>query len=49
MEDPVLYLQMAQHRNLFGDGMAGQRIASILMSYPATAKPYPEELTLKVA
>ncbi len=32
MEDPVAYRQMAQHRNLFGDGMAGQKIASILQS-----------------
>jgi UDP-N-acetylglucosamine 2-epimerase (non-hydrolysing) len=49
MEDQNLYLRMAQHRNLFGDGMAGQRIASILMSYASTAKTYPEEVPLKVA
>jgi UDP-N-acetylglucosamine 2-epimerase (non-hydrolysing) len=49
MEDTDLYLQMAQHRNLFGDGMAGQRVASVLMSYPAAAKPRPEEVPLKVA
>jgi UDP-N-acetylglucosamine 2-epimerase (non-hydrolysing) len=49
MEDTALYLKMAQHRNLFGDGMAGQRIASTLMSYPAIAKRDLEELPLKVA
>jgi UDP-N-acetylglucosamine 2-epimerase (non-hydrolysing) len=49
MEDTDLYLQMAQHRNLFGDGMAGQRVASALMSYPAAAKPRIEEVPLKVA
>jgi UDP-N-acetylglucosamine 2-epimerase (non-hydrolysing) len=49
MEDPELYLQMAQHRNLFGDGMAGQRIASILMSYPTAAMPQPEQLTMEAA
>jgi UDP-N-acetylglucosamine 2-epimerase (non-hydrolysing) len=49
MEDTDLYLQMAQHRNLFGDGMAGQRVASVLMSYPAAAKPRIEEVPLKVA
>jgi UDP-N-acetylglucosamine 2-epimerase (non-hydrolysing) len=49
MEDTALYLQMAQHRNLFGDGMAGQRVASVLMLYPAAAKPRIEEVPLKVA
>jgi UDP-N-acetylglucosamine 2-epimerase (non-hydrolysing) len=49
MEDTGLYLQMAQHRNLFGDGMAGQRVASVLMSYPAAAKQRTEEVPLKVA
>jgi UDP-N-acetylglucosamine 2-epimerase (non-hydrolysing) len=49
MEDTALYLQMAQQRNLFGDGMAGQRVASVLMSYPAAAKPRIEEVPLKVA
>lgn len=49
MEDTDLYLQMAQHRNLFGDGMAGQRVASVLMSYPPAAKPRIEEVPLKVA
>ena len=33
MEDSALYRRMAQHRDLFGDGMAGLRIASILKSY----------------
>jgi len=33
MEDSALYQRMAQHRDLFGDGMAGLRIASILKSY----------------
>jgi UDP-N-acetylglucosamine 2-epimerase (non-hydrolysing) len=49
MEDQELYLRMAQHRNLFGDGRAGQRIASILMSFAAAAKTQPEEVPLKVA
>jgi UDP-N-acetylglucosamine 2-epimerase (non-hydrolysing) len=33
MENPTLYQQMAQPKNLFGDGMAGPRIAKILQSY----------------
>jgi UDP-N-acetylglucosamine 2-epimerase (non-hydrolysing) len=39
MEDPILYHQMAQHRDLFGDGMAGQRIARILMSDSCVLSP----------
>ncbi len=39
MEDPILYHQMAQHRDLFGDGMAGQRIARILTSDPCALSP----------
>jgi UDP-N-acetylglucosamine 2-epimerase (non-hydrolysing) len=46
MEDPVLYQQMAQHRNLFGDGMAGQRIASILKSCQSAEAA---ELTMNAA
>jgi len=33
MKDSALYQRMAQNRDLFGDGMAGQRIVSILKSY----------------
>jgi UDP-N-acetylglucosamine 2-epimerase (non-hydrolysing) len=33
MEDSTRYRKMAQFRNLFGDGAAGQRIARILQSY----------------
>jgi UDP-N-acetylglucosamine 2-epimerase (non-hydrolysing) len=33
MESPKVYQEMAQHRNLFGDGMAGRRIASILQNW----------------
>lgn len=32
MEDPILYQAMARHRDLFGDGMAGERIVEILES-----------------
>jgi UDP-N-acetylglucosamine 2-epimerase (non-hydrolysing) len=32
MENPYVYQQMAKHRDLFGDGRAGKRIASILMA-----------------
>jgi UDP-N-acetylglucosamine 2-epimerase (non-hydrolysing) len=39
MEDSALYQRMAQNRNLFGDGMAGQRIASILNSYGSADAP----------
>jgi UDP-N-acetylglucosamine 2-epimerase (non-hydrolysing) len=47
MEDSVLYQRMAQHRDLFGDGMAGQRIAGILKSYgPADASA---DLTMNAA
>ncbi len=35
MEDPILYQRMAQHRDLFGDGKAGQRIAEILLLHPS--------------
>jgi UDP-N-acetylglucosamine 2-epimerase (non-hydrolysing) len=49
MEDRALYLRMAQHRDLFGDGMAGQKIASILMSYQSAVKRHPELLTMKAA
>jgi UDP-N-acetylglucosamine 2-epimerase len=31
MEDSFVYQRMAQHRDLFGDGNAGRRIAAILM------------------
>lgn len=41
MEDPALYLRMAQHRDLFGDGMAGQKIAGILSSHQAPLQHYP--------
>jgi UDP-N-acetylglucosamine 2-epimerase (non-hydrolysing) len=41
MEDSDLYLRMAQHRDLFGDGMAGQKIAAILGSYQAAVQRYP--------
>jgi UDP-N-acetylglucosamine 2-epimerase (non-hydrolysing) len=41
MEDSELYLRMAQHRDLFGDGMAGQKIAAILGSYQAAVQRYP--------
>jgi UDP-N-acetylglucosamine 2-epimerase (non-hydrolysing) len=33
MDDPIVYHRMAKHRNLFGDGLAGERIANILQSY----------------
>jgi UDP-N-acetylglucosamine 2-epimerase (non-hydrolysing) len=39
MEDSALYQRMAQHRNLFGDGMAGLRIATILKSYDSADAP----------
>ncbi len=35
MDDPVTYHQMAQHRNLFGDGQASKRIARILTDEPS--------------
>lgn len=35
MEDQFVYQRMAQHRNLFGDGNAGKRIAGILMAQGA--------------
>jgi UDP-N-acetylglucosamine 2-epimerase (non-hydrolysing) len=39
MEDSALYQRMAQHRNLFGDGMAGLRIATILKSHYSADAP----------
>lgn len=36
MENSALYDRMAQHRKLFGDGMAARRIASILQARHAT-------------
>ena len=40
MDDPVVYQAMAEPRNLFGDGRAGERIAGILASLrPAEAQP----------
>jgi UDP-N-acetylglucosamine 2-epimerase (non-hydrolysing) len=47
MEDPVAYQQMAQHRDLFGDGMAGQRIVSILQSWHAAETS--QEIVLNAA
>jgi len=48
MEDRALYLRMAQPRDLFGDGMAGQRIAGILMSYQSAVKVH-QDLSIKAA
>jgi UDP-N-acetylglucosamine 2-epimerase (non-hydrolysing) len=42
MEDRSLYRQMAQHRNLFGDGLAGKRIAQILMAQSQADAVEPE-------
>jgi UDP-N-acetylglucosamine 2-epimerase (non-hydrolysing) len=36
MENSTLYDRMAQHRKLFGDGMAARRIASVLQARHAT-------------
>jgi len=47
MEDSVVYEKMAQHRDLFGDGRAGYRIASILQGWP-TAQ-HVEEVILNTA
>ena len=50
MDDPMVYHRMAKHRNLFGDGLAGERIANILQSFgsmetdeelPLSAEPAP--------
>jgi UDP-N-acetylglucosamine 2-epimerase (non-hydrolysing) len=46
MEDSALYQRMAQHRNLFGDGLAGLRIASILKSHYSA--DLPSALTMNV-
>jgi UDP-N-acetylglucosamine 2-epimerase (non-hydrolysing) len=43
MEDPVLYQRMAQHRDLYGDGKAGIRIANILAGQPT---PVVQELVV---
>jgi UDP-N-acetylglucosamine 2-epimerase (non-hydrolysing) len=48
MEDRALYLRMAQHRDLFGDGMAGHRIAGILMSHRSAVQAH-QELRVKAA
>jgi len=39
MENPRLYEKMAKPKDLFGDGMAGQRIAGILNSCSSSANP----------
>jgi|SRR5579859_666584 len=39
MENPVLYLSMAQSRELYGDGTAAQKIVAILQGRPAPAMP----------
>jgi UDP-N-acetylglucosamine 2-epimerase (non-hydrolysing) len=46
MDDPVLYQRMAEPRNLFGDGRAGERIASILSSYRYAETPRDLELNI---
>jgi UDP-N-acetylglucosamine 2-epimerase (non-hydrolysing) len=40
MESPALYQSMAQTRDLYGDGMAGARIASILTAQNASIMPF---------
>lgn len=47
MESPEVYQEMAQHRNLFGDGMAGRRIAAILKAGQAAEET--PELVLNAA
>jgi len=49
MEDPALYLRMAQHRDLFGDGMAGLKIAGILRAHQAPVPHYPHLVPTRVA
>jgi UDP-N-acetylglucosamine 2-epimerase (non-hydrolysing) len=51
MEDSVLYYQMARHRNLFGDGLASQRIARILTEEPSVVIPDPaiSQIALRAA
>jgi UDP-N-acetylglucosamine 2-epimerase (non-hydrolysing) len=49
MENPEVYQRMAQHRELFGDGLAGQRIADILRKHSSTVQSGSESIALKVA
>jgi UDP-N-acetylglucosamine 2-epimerase (non-hydrolysing) len=49
MENPEVYQRMAQHRELFGDGLAGQRIANILRKHSSTVQSGSEPIALKVA
>ena len=47
MDDPVVYQRMARNRNLFGDGLAGERIANILQSLTSVQEH--DELALNAA
>lgn len=47
MDDPIIYQRMAKNRNLFGDGMAGERIANILQSLNSVEEK--DELALNAA
>jgi UDP-N-acetylglucosamine 2-epimerase (non-hydrolysing) len=44
MEDRVSYQRMARHRNLFGDGTAAQKIASVLRSYRTSEEAIADDL-----
>jgi UDP-N-acetylglucosamine 2-epimerase (non-hydrolysing) len=42
LEDPHHYEQMSQHRNLYGDGRACERIADALLEYAAASQAAPQ-------
>jgi len=46
MDDPIVYQRMAEPRNLFGDGNAGQRIANILADRRSAEVPRDLELNI---
>jgi UDP-N-acetylglucosamine 2-epimerase (non-hydrolysing) len=47
MENAILYNEMAQSRNLFGDGMASARIAKILQSYDSAVINFHPEVPME--
>jgi UDP-N-acetylglucosamine 2-epimerase len=46
MEKPALYSRMAQSRDLYGDGLASQRIVQILQQHARASHKFGETNTL---
>jgi UDP-N-acetylglucosamine 2-epimerase (non-hydrolysing) len=49
LDDPVLYEQMTQAENPYGDGRACERIIEVLARYAAAAKSGPKKKRLALA